>query len=313
MHNTFIRPSGQWPAEFVPGATDAQLADVAQFQGLNGDTGVHGVRINPDSFYGQAVPLPAGYWSTLDTAQAGLVNGDAGNGTWSPAKQIVIGGAGMWCAGPWTFGAPYLMALCTSAFPLTFGDNDYTLLGSGHATASRDLVTACNLGTDISGAVSGGIAVMMSDFASGGGAINFAGSPFRGGGRLLVPLRVHHGATFQYVRFYFNIITGHAGIPAILPFFRAYAVDILGNVAPLNTSTGQVGGGFMSLGTPANVTTYENTAEFLYPTDAGTVVDCTRFTYFAEIVDEGGANALNGNTWLDIVSEMRDIPDMRPS
>lgn len=315
MPNDFVRPSGQWPGESVFGASDAQRLDVAMFKGLNGDTGVHGVRINPDGFYVNGAPNPAGYWQALDTAQSGLINGGeaSGGGTWNPAAQIVIGGAGMWCCGPWTFAAPYLMALCTSAFPLTFGDSDYALLGTGHAAASRDLVTACNLGLDHSGAVNGGIALMMADFASGGGAINYAGSPFRAGGRLLVPLRVHHGATFQNVRFYFTIITGHSAVPSILPFFRAYAVDILGNVTPLNTSTGQVGGGFMSFPTPSNTTTYQNTGEFIYPTDAGTVVDTTRFTYFAEIVDEGGSNAMNGNTWLDIVSEMRLIPDMRPS
>jgi len=38
-HNDFVRPSGQWPPELVPGASDWQRFDVNQSKCWNGDTG----------------------------------------------------------------------------------------------------------------------------------------------------------------------------------------------------------------------------------------------------------------------------------
>jgi len=54
-HGDFVRPGGQWPAELVPGAQDAQRLDEMQRRSINGDLG----------------------------------------GTWNPKQPIVIGGAGL--------------------------------------------------------------------------------------------------------------------------------------------------------------------------------------------------------------------------
>jgi len=53
-HGDFVRPGGQWPAELVPGAQDAQRLDELQRRSINGDLG----------------------------------------GTWNPKQPVVIGGAG---------------------------------------------------------------------------------------------------------------------------------------------------------------------------------------------------------------------------
>ncbi len=55
MHNDYVRPSGQWTSEMVPGASDFQRWDVLQYKGINGSDG----------------------------------------GSWNPAKPIIIGGGGM--------------------------------------------------------------------------------------------------------------------------------------------------------------------------------------------------------------------------
>lgn len=54
-HFDFVRPSGQWPTELVPGSNDYQRWDVAQAKTVDGDNG----------------------------------------GTWAPSKPIIIGGAGV--------------------------------------------------------------------------------------------------------------------------------------------------------------------------------------------------------------------------
>lgn len=54
-HGDFVRPSGQWANEMVPGQADFQRWDVAQSKGINGVSG----------------------------------------GTWNPAKPIILGGAGL--------------------------------------------------------------------------------------------------------------------------------------------------------------------------------------------------------------------------
>ena len=61
----------------------------------------HNVRLNPDSFYRNGVPLPASFYQGVDTAQSKAIAADSG-GTWNPSAPIQIAGAGVMFAGPTT-------------------------------------------------------------------------------------------------------------------------------------------------------------------------------------------------------------------
>src|SRR6185312_12597533 len=90
----------------------------------------HNQRYKPDTFYANAVPLPAAYYQQVDTAQAGAINADAG-GDWTPSSPIVVGGAGVSVAGPWVLvGGQRIMTPSGSGKRVTFGDNDAPIIDS---------------------------------------------------------------------------------------------------------------------------------------------------------------------------------------
>lgn len=267
----------------------------------------HRTRLDVDPFYVDGVDLPAAWWNSLDAAQAASINGDAG-GTWNPASAITVGGAGVWLCGPsnYNFGSAAAPALSfSSSNPLVHGDSDYIQFGT---PISRTIVTSCDLGVD----ASGGLALMVLDAATDG-VVNLAttASSYRAGGRLLVPLSVHNGATLASAVFAFIIASGHGGLPSSLAQVRLFAVDILGNVTPLYTGGPPgIGAGFIPL-TAANVGAYEALTSFTYTCDSGVIVDTSKYSYFAEIVDESGTNARPGNKWESITCSLTSIADLR--
>lgn len=283
-------------------------------------------RLFPDTFYANGVPLPASLLQGLDAAQTAGLDGDAGNGTWNPTSAIDIGGAGMWAGGPWTLSPPSAgtvqVVLSGGSVQLTHGDNDYVTIASGHSVASRDLVTQVALGKDSSGCptyqtpllgqgIIGPTALMLPDVFDQSMSNTYrTGYPYRPGGRFVVPLRVHDGATLLSVTFNFLIST-HSALPQNFPQFRVHKVDIAGNLTSLYSGTPN-GSGFLELPSPGSVAAYNATAQFTYNLDAGVVIDASKYSYFVEVVDESGTNAQAQNVFLSAVGLFSEIPDMRP-
>lgn len=297
-------------------------------------------RINSDLFYVDGVPIPASYFQTIDTRQTAGLDGDAGGGTWNPSSAIQVGGAGMWACGPWTFAPPSsstVQVVLTSTHPLTHGDSDYILLGSGHALSQRFVQTELSLGKDASGcptlqtytqlgggqtaAVMGPTAVMSpipptntTGFTTGSyGLANcpIATYPYRPGGRIVAPLSVHHGAQIGYVTFFFTISSAHSAQPENLPQFRVHKVDITGKLTPLNSTTTN-GSGFLEMAWPGSVASYKTTTSYTYTCDGGTVIDTSTYSYFVEVIDESGTNSTTGNIFTAADAFYTLIQDMRP-
>jgi hypothetical protein len=254
-------------------------------------------RINvQDSFYVNGVPIPASYFQTLDTRQSQAINADAG-GTWAPGAPVTIAGAGVWLAGPWSTSAGVgIKTLPGSGKRLVHAAADVPLLAAGHDLRFHIIDTACIGGSQVSpGPPSVTLGLPVS------GAVVMSGD----GGRLLVPLDVHNGATFALVALTLRAAT-HSGIPSTTPSMRVYAVDAFGNVLPLGGTPGTAG--FVSLPAPLSVSGYSaTTLTLLYPINAGVVIDRLFFSYFAEIVDESGANATVGNQYQFLRSTFNTI------
>lgn len=283
-------------------------------------------RLFPDGFYADGVTLPASLLQGLDGAQAAGLDGDAGNGTWSPSASIEIGGAGMWACGPWTLSPPSTgtvqVVLSGGSVQLTHGDSDYITIASGHSMRARYLVTQCALGKDSSGCptyqspllyqgIIGPTAVMLPDVFDQSLSNTYrTGFPYRPGGRFIVPLRVHDGATLVSVTFNFQI-SSHSALPDVFPQFRVHKVDALSNLTPLNSATPN-GSGFYEFPNPGSVGLYEASTSYVYGCDAGVVIDRSKYTYFVEIIDESGANAQGLNIFLSAVGRFTNIADMRP-
>jgi hypothetical protein len=275
-------------------------------------------RLNPDTFYVNGAPIPAIYFQGLDTAQSKGWNGDGG-GSWAPVNPIVISGAGVWFCGIWSVdnGALVTTPLGSGA-RITFSDNDYF---TSQQPLSRGILTSLASAKDVTAQTApSSTTIAMPRFVFNDGRDSaFAVSAV--GARLLCPLRVHHGGTLQTVQFSFVVLSAHSGqpTPAILPIFRVFAVDVLGNATPLSTNAAQpgwMGQGFIQYNPrPASGLIWYNGGNvnnFTYPLDAGIVVDVTKYTYYAEIIDESGAHSFIGNQYIAADSVFGNLFDMRP-
>ena len=277
-------------------------------------------RIYPDAAYVQGQPMNGdatgvaaqAYMRALDQAQANAINGDVG-GTWSPAALVTIAGAGMWCCASWLVGSSSTPCIVTNAStaPLTLGDGDNVVIAAGNSLASRTIMTSCGDGVDASGGASIVTYANYSLYAN-----KYVGSSTSlptGVVRIIVPLRVHDGATLSTAILSFIVSQTHSGVPQ-LPIFRVYKVDTSGNVTPLY-STGSIVGGYVTPATPGSGAAWYAlgaTQTLVLTCDAGVVIDRSRYTYFAEIVDEHGANAHAGNQYVAIACAFTSIPDLRP-
>lgn len=250
-----------------------------------------------ESFYVNGVPIPASYFQTLDARQSQAFNADAG-GTWNPIGQVAIAGAGLWLCGPSTT-APGagIKTLPGSGKRGVHAAADVPLFVPGHDLRFHILDTACNAG----GAQTSPGQCSVTAGLPISGAVVMSGD----GGRLLVPLDVHNGATFALAALTMRAAT-HVGIPGTTPSMRVYAVDAFGDVIPLGGVPGT--SGFVSLPTPLSVSGYSaTTLTLLYPINAGVVIDRLFFSYFAEIVDESGNNATVGNQYQFVRSTFNAI------
>lgn len=287
-------------------------------------------RILSDVYYVNGAPIPASYFSALDTAQMQAMNGDHW-GIYSPSSLITIGGEGMWACAAYTPNqsgfiftcAPAIQNVLYSGTRITHGDSDWIELESGHSAASRELRTSLGPALDASFATpeepsNGQPGTNYSNLSHGSRVIGVS-SGYLGGGRLIMPLRVHDQATVDVVDV--NWFCGNAhggGLPAHFPKARVLRIDMLGNAVPLCTVTttiGWLGNGWVAISNASNTTAYYSGGAIqggIYPADPGTVIDTSQYSYVVEIEDESGTGAEPGNIFVEAVAILIDIPDLRP-
>jgi hypothetical protein len=270
-------------------------------------------RINPDTFYVNGTPIPASYFQQLDSAQAQAINGDAGGG-WFPTAPINVGGAGMWCCGPWTIGTASNQQIITplgSGKRIVLAANDLVELAPNHLLSTRTLVTPCADGVSCGGPVSSPVSstVQPSPFVS---ALIGRGQ----GSRWLIPLRVYNGATLASASLTFFVSQTHVALPT-MPQMRIYALTLAtGVITPLGPTIPDIGSsGFQSFPAPANVGAYNGqTLTLTYSVNAGVVIDTSANVYLAEIVDESvnksGDGATQGTMYQQIACQFTGISEM---
>ncbi len=254
------------------------------------------------AWYNTYVPTLADF-ASLDAFLFAMVNGDGG-GTYTPTANINVGGSGMWFAGQTTMSSG--AALQTTAFKQIFhDDNDYALLVNSHTGGTRTLRTGCVTASSASG---------FSLWTSVGSTSQLGSlSP---GSHAVVPLRVHQGSTLTQAVLTFQVQRNRSVVPAVLPALRIGQRDANGTVTTLAaTGSGADAHGYIYFPTPASGSAYfdSGNAQTLTYACTPTVIDRTKYSYFAEIVDESGLGSLNFNLFNDIQLTFIDIADTRPS
>lgn len=293
----------------------------------------HNPRINSDSFYVNGVNIPTAYFQALDTAQFKSINGDFG-GTWNPGSApLTIAGSGMWCTGAWTLnGARDAVTPSGSGVRFVHGDNDYFVLKSGHTGSSRGIVTPIGAHfVDVSGAILQTTSTItppgkvLYNGLGNLGSSNVIGAQtyaLNGGARFIVPIRVHHGSVISQAQLFFNVGQSHSGVPTSLPRMRLYQVDGAGNVTPATGNTAFDASGFLAFdslvarpGTGAAWYNSGNVQSIVYSCGWGAplsgVTDTSTYSYFLDVIDEFGTNALSGNNFHSLLCTFQVITDMR--
>lgn len=270
--------------------------------------------------------VPGADMSSLDGKLAALINGDGG-GTWAPIQVIYIRGAGVGVLGPWTMGGT-AFAQSTPSKPFTLGDSDFFDLAVGHTSRSRTLMSSC---LDMLATITRSDPVVISGIGwkklSGNGieVVPTLGSAFGSPSgtqafvpaNMVIPVRVHNGATLASATLTWNVGQSHSAIPENTPKWRIVSISSSGKLTPLNTTfTGSYDAeGFLLMATPASAAAYYNSGSLYTPTytcDAGVVIDTSVNEYAVEIVDEWGpTNSLMGNTYYEVALSFTTIVDMR--
>lgn len=287
-------------------------------------------RLQADSTYRNGIPIPATYFQGLDTAQSQGVDGDAG-GTWSPTAPMIVGGAGFMLTSPNNSmsGGATIVTPSGSGKRVRLAANDVPLLQFGHTLGQRIIETS------IAGTARTAGPIRWNSFAHVGyqafqyGAPITAPAPLPGravGKRMVVRLRVQHGSTLQQARLDYQVAVPRTVLPDHLPAMRIYAVDVNGVFTPLAVPPAPFiapGGWYLtdpgSL-TPAGYSTGTNSILYV-PNTAGPAVfvDCTRYAYFAEILDEsssiaglgsGTGNSQPGNIFLRVTATFTNIQSL---
>jgi len=232
----------------------------------------------------------------------------------------------MGALGPWTLASsPAIEVPSGSSLRLTHGDSDWVILGPGHAGTSRQLRTSLGPAADTSFATPGNAAngqprIAFYSSTHGAVVIDGAGASFVGGGRLTMPLRVHHNATFTEVDVYFKVGSSHSGgVPTNVPQMRVIRLDTLGNAVPLCNNpaeSGWLGNGWLTMTSATTGPGYYGGGAVQYapyPIDSGLqLVDVSQYTYFVQVIDESGSNAQSGNDFFEALAKFSAIPDIRP-
>jgi len=113
-----------------------------------------------------------------------------------------------------------------------------------------------------------------------------------GGGIVLGPLRLHHGASLVSIRIYVKVAGPHTGgLPAQLPIVSVYKQDAsLNALADVLVASGSPN--------PVNAAAWDATTFWDVP--CPTTVDNTTFYYTLFLQDEFGANSVVNNRYLGI-------------
>lgn len=221
----------------------------------------------------------------IDAKTVKAANGTAGS-SHAPVAQIVVGGSGMVCAGPWVFSGAVTTAANKHIRHEGLASTDYIRLGSGHSGISRSMTIPflpCIPDT------------YLGSYATSSN--NFSFSTRYPGGRSLIPIVPHDKSVLATARIQFKIPIVHAGLPEF-PKFRVIRVDTSGNVEALHTSRSgsYKDEGFLDLpASVANVAAYEAANAWqwsnTYTTDQNNVVDLSKYAYFIDFFEEAGARA----------------------
>jgi hypothetical protein len=286
-------------------------------------------RINPDSFYRNGQPIPASYFQKLDGAQAGGIDGDSG-GTWAPSAPIQIGGAGLMLTSPASQinSGGRIVTHTGSGKRVVLGANDFLELAVGHELSQRFLETPIAAVARTAGPLRWSAFAHVGYQAFQYGALIGSAAPLPPlavGKRLLVPLRVHHGATFQQAVLTYQVPTSRTVLPDNLPKMRIYAVDVNGVITPLALPPAAniaPGGWYLpdpATFTPASYSTGVNTIPYVPNTPGpAALVDRSKYAYVAEIVDEsssisgviGTGNSKPGNIFLRVNCTFTNIQSL---
>jgi hypothetical protein len=230
----------------------------------------------------------------IDEKTKKSINGDEG-GTWSPSSPIEIGGAGVIVGGPWVMSGAGVTVTTDTDKPITFGRGDaadYFALDPAHAGASPTVYSAFRVASS----------ALKSDepYLSGGRLLSAAV-----GSRFATPLRVLSGApSIATVTVTFRVNETHMDVPQVLPRMRVVAVASDGTVIPLRAPDATTDlEGFQYFPTPASGAAWTAGGAdqaWLYTCNVAHVVDTGEFLYFAELVDESGADSwtVAGNLFI---------------
>lgn len=329
------------------------------------------VRLNPDSFYRNGVPLGASFYQNLDTAQANAINGDTG-GTWT--GEVILGGAGMWFAGPSFIGiGGKIQTPSSSGKRIVHAADDVPLLVSSHTLGLRTMRTSCSAAATVTNGnpvvfTAGGnygaltmyprnvvqpvvwaastahaVGAFLTKFPAGNGFVYrciaagttgssqptwpltigatvtdnscvwicFGPSGIITPARFVMPLRVHHGATFTQATLSV-LTTAHTALPASWPAMRVYAVDTRGNVILLGGDPTKQG--WVSF-PPVILSAWNaQSVSLTYPINAGVIIDRRGYQYMCEVTDESGidlnqlgSNGFPSNAFLGVASAFTTI------
>jgi hypothetical protein len=272
----------------------------------------HLLRAQPDVVWQRGYLTLGTDLRTIDQNTFVAINGDAG-GTWTPAADLIVGGAGMICAGPWQLsGTSTTIDTNASTAPLTFGKgtaDDVFAMASTSYTLAQALIEVYPL-------ISEQASVRVPSFngAPGiGSALNSGVFTSAKGARFLVPLRTVSGGLLQTLTLHFTVGESHASVPQALPLMRVIAIDTSGNQLPLRALDGSTdANGFQAIGAPASGAVWFNAGAdqtFVYTCNQNQRIDVSRYTYWLEVIDESGTNAwvTVGNSFTAVVSAFDSI------
>lgn len=235
----------------------------------------------------------------IDQATFLAINGDDG-GTWAPASNIVIGGAGVGIGAAWIMNG--VNTTVASSAQITFAKgtaDDYFGFAVGHPGRTKSFMRIALI--SVYTPTPQDVFYSPFPFPNVGGLLSQVLSA-----RFLTPIRVYDGAMLQSLQIYFAVGTSHPNVPQFMPQVRVIAVRTDGTIVPLRgpDTTTDVDG-FQGIAAPAIGAAWYaggSVQNVTYTCNQNKLIDLSRYEYFLEIIDEGGVNALAGlsvgNAWM---------------
>lgn len=246
-------------------------------------------------------PIAQAELSALDLALATPVNGDGGGTYVQGEGDTTIAGAGLWLAASadHTLAGVGTLVLTPSDKDTVHADSDYTTLGATHAGRTRRVLTACARARTAGG--------WIQDPYSRNSLIST-----RMGAEFVLPLRVLDGARLAYAELHFFVSVGHEATPASPIRCRILRIDANGTATPMTTNAMD---GFTPFTAPVGIginfdaTVLRTLTVFC---DTANVLDVSRYSYVAHVIEEAGEYGVAGNVFADINVSHDTILDLRP-